>query len=167
MINRELCACIPGTCCVIRRKDDVVIKGLRPALEGFVVMMHEGTCDHGVLGPLASELKILFERAWMLCVNKARQTDLHHDYNMTSRFRPMNVSVLFLKKQKWWSNRWRILGHILFYIYIESTLNNRRLGNRSVSVCENTLFASGLIWCQYSLASSGEANGLLSGDIRP
>ena len=50
----------------------VIIKGLRPVLEGFVVTMHS-----------PSGFDVLFAQARVHCDNKPRQIGLNHDYNMT------------------------------------------------------------------------------------
>ena len=80
---------------------DVIVKGLWPVMEGFVVAMQEGACEQEVKywGCLAEGFDALFTQTWVHRDNKPQQISLNRDYIMTFQFHLMNVSILHLKYQ--------------------------------------------------------------------
>ena len=82
----------------------VIIVGLRPALEGFVVTMHEGACETGSQIPTAKPegFDVLFAQARVHCDNKPRQIGLNNNYNMTFLISPHGCPYSPLK---WRSSR--------------------------------------------------------------
>ena len=97
-----------------------LVVGLRPALEGFVVTMHEGACETGSQIPTAQPegFDVLFAQAQVHCDNKPWQIGLNHNYNMTFLISPHGCPYSPLKWQSSRSKRqpFRVLLPLLRHV---------------------------------------------------
>ena len=86
---------------------------IKVVLVGFVVTMHEETCQQ----------KVLFARAWVHCSNKTRQIDFNQNYNMTFLILPCECRYSPLKRRIYYS-MWEPLRVLLPLLHDVVPLNN-------------------------------------------